>query len=216
MAEPEAKDKEAMESACSLLLLGPLRLPPPPLLPLPLHSHKKPSAFPRPPPHSVVSLPPLSSAPFRAAALIPRAAPPEAEDAAVSDDAGVSEAPGSKVPTGFGAGAAADSKKAKKGKGKGKGKEKERGSVIRRSPIQRPSLLYPSAEDAQSSKEEQQRPSVNESAFLLAWLGLGSLILVEGVVLAASGTLLLTAPPSIVILSLGYPAVRSVGQYKDL
>ena len=37
----------------------------------------------------------------------------------------------------------------------------------------------------EEAKTEEQRKS--ESAFLLAWLGLGGIILVEGIVLAASG-----------------------------
>lgn len=40
-----------------------------------------------------------------------------------------------------------------------------------------------------ASKEDQsQQLAVNESAFLLTWLGLGVIILVEGVGLAAAGT----------------------------
>lgn len=66
----------------------------------------------------------------------------------------------------------------KKKKQKGKG---ERASVIRRAPIQKPD--FASQQDAVKAEEVKR----NESAFLLAWLGLGGIILVEGIVLASSG-----------------------------
>nr|GMD50039.1 protein LOW PSII ACCUMULATION 2, chloroplastic [Ipomoea batatas]GME09335.1 protein LOW PSII ACCUMULATION 2, chloroplastic [Ipomoea batatas] len=68
----------------------------------------------------------------------------------------------------------------KKKKQKGKG---ERASVIRRAPIQKPD--FASQQDAVKAEEVKR----NESAFLLAWLGLGGIILVEGIVLASSGFL---------------------------
>ncbi|GAB2294094.1 hypothetical protein Dimus_028311 [Dionaea muscipula] len=70
------------------------------------------------------------------------------------------------------------SKKQKKGGGK-----RERATVIRRSPLEKP--RFPDKEGEQQAKEKAQI----ESAFLLAWLGLGALILVEGIALAASGFL---------------------------
>ncbi|XP_037492087.1 protein LOW PSII ACCUMULATION 2, chloroplastic isoform X2 [Jatropha curcas] len=66
------------------------------------------------------------------------------------------------------------SKKKQKGK-------RERASIIRRTPVEKPSFV--SQVDETKAKEQ----SKNESAFLLAWLGLGGIILVEGIVLAASG-----------------------------
>uniref|UniRef100_A0A2P2JSC0 Protein LOW PSII ACCUMULATION 2ic n=1 Tax=Rhizophora mucronata TaxID=61149 RepID=A0A2P2JSC0_RHIMU len=65
-------------------------------------------------------------------------------------------------------------------KKKQKGK-RERASIIRRSPVEKPALI--SQEDEAKAREQRK----NESAFLLTWLGLGGVILVEGIVLAASG-----------------------------
>ncbi|XP_055828303.1 protein LPA2 [Solanum dulcamara] len=79
---------------------------------------------------------------------------------------------------GFGSSVSTTSKK-KQQKGK-----RERDSIIRREPIQKPSFATQSAEESGSKKFQK-----NESAFLLAWLGLGGVILVEGILLAASGFL---------------------------
>ncbi|XP_022738292.1 protein LOW PSII ACCUMULATION 2, chloroplastic-like [Durio zibethinus] len=68
------------------------------------------------------------------------------------------------------------SKKKQKGK-------REMAWIIRRSPIEKPAIV---SKEEEAKAEEQRK---NESAFLLAWLGLGGLILVEGIVLAASGFL---------------------------
>ncbi|GAB4858737.1 hypothetical protein Ancab_010211 [Ancistrocladus abbreviatus] len=65
-------------------------------------------------------------------------------------------------------------------KRKQKGK-RERASIVRRAPVEKPSFL-----DKKDEKQGEER-SRNESAFLLAWLALGALILVEGIALAASG-----------------------------
>ncbi|GAV65338.1 hypothetical protein CFOL_v3_08853 [Cephalotus follicularis] len=68
------------------------------------------------------------------------------------------------------------SKKKQKGK-------RERASIIRRSPVEKPAFL------GKEAKVEAKELSKNESAFLLTWLGLGGVILFEGIALAASGFL---------------------------
>ena len=60
--------------------------------------------------------------------------------------------------------------------------KRERASIIRRTPVEKPA--FASAEDVEKAKEA----GANESAFLLTWLGLGGIILVQGIILAASGT----------------------------
>lgn len=73
------------------------------------------------------------------------------------------------------------SPKAAPSKGKQKGK-RQRASIIRRSPVEKP--VFVGEVDEEAAKEQSR----NESYFLLTWLGLGAVILVEGIVLAASGT----------------------------
>uniref|UniRef100_A0A1J3I4L7 Protein LOW PSII ACCUMULATION 2, chloroplastic n=2 Tax=Noccaea caerulescens TaxID=107243 RepID=A0A1J3I4L7_NOCCA len=76
-----------------------------------------------------------------------------------------------KSGVGFGSGSAT----AKKGKGKRE--------VIRRPPVEKPVFI---SEDGAAKAEELRR---NENAFLLTWLGLGFVILIQGLLLAASGFL---------------------------
>ncbi|KAJ9679075.1 hypothetical protein PVL29_021107 [Vitis rotundifolia] len=81
---------------------------------------------------------------------------------------------------GFGSASSSVKTAVKKKNEKGR---RERASIIRRSPVQKPEFL--GVEEKGESKEQSR----NESAFLLAWLGLGGIILVEGIILAASGFL---------------------------
>ncbi|XP_004506611.2 protein LPA2, partial [Cicer arietinum] len=59
-----------------------------------------------------------------------------------------------------------------------KGQRERASSIIRRTPIEKPAFV---------SEQPVQQNSANENAFVIAWLGFGSVILVEGLALAASG-----------------------------
>ncbi|KAI3731258.1 hypothetical protein L1987_62446 [Smallanthus sonchifolius] len=84
------------------------------------------------------------------------------------------------TPLGFGASSSASaSSPAKKQKGK-----KERSRIIRREPVETPKFATQQKEQGVSNEQ-----GINERAFLLAWLGLGSIIIIEGIALAASGFL---------------------------
>lgn len=87
----------------------------------------------------------------------------------------ITETPTRSEKLGFGSSPSASSKKKRSPKG-------ERATIIRRSPVEKPTFI--SKEDEAKVIERSQ----NENAFLLAWLGLGVLILVQGILLAASGS----------------------------
>lgn len=84
-----------------------------------------------------------------------------------------------KKPTSQGLGFGSSASSPTKPDGNSKQK-KGRASIIRRSPVEKPVF---SEEDEAKAKEM----GTNEGAFVLAWLGLGGVILVEGLALAASG-----------------------------
>ncbi|CAN6481789.1 unnamed protein product [Victoria cruziana] len=72
------------------------------------------------------------------------------------------------------------------GRSGGGGKGSKKGRVVRRVPVQKP--LIQSAATATEKVDGGALPE-QERAFLLTWLGLGILILLEGIILAASGFL---------------------------
>jgi len=98
-----------------------------------------------------------------------------------STDETSSTAPSSATtPLGFGSSATSSPEKKQKGK-------KERSRIIRRQPVETPKFVSQQKEQGVSNEQ-----GANERAFLLAWLGLGSIIIVEGIALAASGMLFVT------------------------
>lgn len=58
--------------------------------------------------------------------------------------------------------------------------------MIRRAPVEKPKFV--AVKDESKLKEQGQ----DEQAFLLAWLGLGSVIFLQGILLSISGTCLMT------------------------
>ncbi|KAK8965620.1 hypothetical protein KSP40_PGU021139 [Platanthera guangdongensis] len=134
-----------------------------------------------------ISLPiSISSSPDgRGTSFLTRAAEPsEGIEIPNSDDLSSSAPPPPPVAqlrshhSGSDFGSTADAKK--------KSKVRERSAVIRRSPIDRPSVLSPRGGQGRSSQGQQ---GAGEGVFLLAWVGLGILILMEGIALAVSGFL---------------------------
>ncbi|KAJ1426500.1 hypothetical protein SESBI_10244 [Sesbania bispinosa] len=89
-----------------------------------------------------------------------------------SDSDSAPKSPG----VGFGPSSNVKQKQKKKG-------QRERASIIRRTPLEKPAFV------SEQQPPVEQSQSVNETAFVLAWLGFGSIILVEGITLAASGFL---------------------------
>jgi len=85
-----------------------------------------------------------------------------------------------KTGVGFGPSNGNNTKRKQKG-------QRERASIIRRNPVEKPAFV---SEQLQQQQQEIQEESAVEKGFILAWLGFGSVILVEGIALAASGQFL--------------------------
>ncbi|KAK1286563.1 hypothetical protein QJS10_CPB20g01511 [Acorus calamus] len=93
-----------------------------------------------------------------------------------------SDAPPKRPPEGKGLGFGKVTAEVKKRKGK-----ERRSNIVRRSPVEKPTGFFSGeGQPSDRNQEQQQQLSLNENAFLLTWLGLGALILVEGIALAAS------------------------------
>ncbi|MQM10235.1 hypothetical protein Taro_043126 [Colocasia esculenta] len=172
-----------MEAASAVALRHP---PPRPHL----FSRKPPSLAPLPSSSLSVAFPTLAAFSSRVLQFTARAEPPDAGDVQGSPEgpptpAASEPSPLPNKPTpkgagaGFGSGVAEPNRK----------KCKQRGPVVRRVPVQTPSSLYSRGGGGSLGEEQRQQQTVSESAFLLTWLGLGLLILIEGVALAASGFL---------------------------
>ncbi|KAK1305742.1 hypothetical protein QJS10_CPA10g00814 [Acorus calamus] len=96
-----------------------------------------------------------------------------------------SDAPPKRPPDGKGLGFGKVTAEVKNRKGK-----ERRSNIVRRSPVEKPTGFFSGeGQPSDRNREQQQQLSLNENAFLLTWLGLGALILVEGIALAASGFL---------------------------
>lgn len=65
-------------------------------------------------------------------------------------------------------------------------RQRERASIIRRNPVDKPAFVSEQFQQQQQQQQVQEESAV-EKGFILAWLGFGSVILVEGIALAASG-----------------------------
>ncbi|ESW03322.1 hypothetical protein PHAVU_011G004500 [Phaseolus vulgaris] len=87
------------------------------------------------------------------------------------------------APKGFGLSDTASTANARKNQKQKQKGQRERASVIRRTPLEKPNFA------SEEQKGKPQEEGKNESAFLLAMLGFGIVIFVEGIGLAASGFL---------------------------
>jgi len=85
------------------------------------------------------------------------------------------------APKGFGLSDTASTANARKNQKQKQKGQRERASVIRRTPLEKPNFA------SEEQKGKPQEEGKNESAFLLAMLGFGIVIFVEGIGLAASG-----------------------------
>ena len=108
------------------------------------------------------------------------------EDSKPANGEGIQEKKPNKTGVGFGSLSSPSSSVETIDNKKKGARSRERGPVIRRTPVEKPAFL-----SQKQGAPQVEKQSENESAFLLTWLGLGCVILIQGLTLSASGMVFL-------------------------